>query len=195
MKRFSKLWLSCVLAYLGCLVILILLFPSRAGTQSATGNMTSNGFRVDSSGRMQVVGSGDTTAAAMPVTFPTTQLDPCQDNAVAKQSIFKNISSATTTAVITSSASTVIYVCGYDIQMTSTVTADTLLLQDGTGAAWVTTQVPKTPTYNSGITTINISVGFGGQSVFQTAAGGEICAVSTVGTGPVIALMVTYVQQ
>lgn len=151
-----------------------------------TGGGTTTTFRVDSFlCPIGVAGVSNITNA----------LDPCQNPYVTKQSIFKNITTATTTAVIAASGTQTIYVCGYQFQMTSTVAADTVLLEDGTGAACVTTQVVKTPTYNSGITTINIPVGFSGLSVFQTAAGGEICALSTVGTGPVIALFITYVQK
>jgi hypothetical protein len=145
-------------------------------------------------------GSSDVVNSANSVVGATTAADPCQSSGVVKQSIFKNITTATTTAVVAASGSTVIYVCGYYAVMSaSAASSDTILLEDGTGAACVTTQIPKTPTYNSGLLSAGATpvgpVGFAGQSTFQTAVGGEVCAVSTVGTTPAIGLFITYVQK
>lgn len=142
--------------------------------------------------------AGANAIGTVGITNTAGSTDPCQNPSVIKSSTFANITTATTTAIVTSSGSTKVYVCGFAFDMVATTAADTLLLEDGTGAACATTQVPKTATFSSGILTNGseqLAVGLGGQTVFSTAASGEVCAVSTVGTGPTIALQVSYVQQ
>lgn len=184
------------LQYVDCDSIGRLLVSGQTGVGTALAglNPLAAGFQ-DGSGNSQFVAP----STPLPVALPNAALDPCQNGNIAKSSVFKNITTATTTAVIASSGSTVIYVCGYNLVMTGTTTADTIFLEDGTGAACVTTQVQKTPNYSSGILTNGataFTVGFGGQTVFSTASSGEVCAVTgTVATTPTISLMVTYVQQ
>ena len=79
--------------------------------------------------------------------------------------------------------------------LASTVTADTIQFEYGTGAA-CTSPVLLTGAFNtSGLLTGSISYGGGSQTIFKSAASNGICAVTTVGTGPSIQGVITYVQQ
>lgn len=50
-------------------------------------------------------------------TVALTATDPCQTSAIAKQHIFKNITTATTTSLVAVSGLTNIFVCGIDVQI------------------------------------------------------------------------------
>jgi len=122
--------------------------------------------------------------------------DPCAVGP--KQSAFANITTATTTALVPVSSLTSVYVCGFSLDMVATVAADTLLFEQGAGATCVTSPTAISPTYSSGILTtgaVPIAYGNGGAAIMKTAPGNGLCAVSTVGTGPSIAVLVSYVQQ
>jgi len=124
-------------------------------------------------------------------------LDPCQSPGVAKQSTFANISTATTTALVPVSGSTSVYVCGYTATMVATVAADTILFEQGTGATCAGSPTALTATFSSGIMTNGAAVLDYEMSstAFKTAAANGLCAVTTVGTGPAIAVTIEYVQQ
>lgn len=60
----------------------------------------------------------------------------------------------------------------------------------------MTTQNVATATYSNGtLVSESIHLGFGGGTYFPTGAAKALCAVSTVGAGPTIAVDVTFVQQ
>lgn len=158
------------------------------------------------SGPTSVMGVSDGTGNMRPLLgdssgrFIASTIDPCQSSGVAKSSAFANITTATTTALVAVSGTTTVYVCGFTINMVATVAEDTVILEQGTGAACASSPVSLTPTYQSGIlgataNSTNIVYGGAGQTILKTAASNGLCAVTTVGTGPIIGILVTFVQQ
>lgn len=139
----------------------------------------------------------DSTAIGLSVAAVNT--DPCQSSAIIKRSAFANITTATTTALVTPVAAQNVTVCGVTVDMVATVTADTILLEQGTGATCGGAPTALTPAFSSGVLTSGgtvVSFGHAGQMVFKTTAvNNGICAVTTVGTGPSIAVHITFVQQ
>ncbi len=130
-----------------------------------------------------------------PLVIGTT--DPCQNSSIAKSSAFANITTATTTALVPVSGATVVYVCGLVLNMTGTTTPDTVIFQQGTGAACSGSPVALTSTFSSGVLTQGgTSVTYGsGSTIFKTAASNGLCALTTIATTPTIAVQITYVQQ
>ncbi len=123
--------------------------------------------------------------------------DPCQATGALKSHAFATITTATTTALITPVAGTVVYVCEADLGITGTTTAGTIFFEQGTGVACVTGPTALTATYTDAgatITDIFTHIGSGGATAFRTATGGGVCAVTTVGTAPSIPVDITYVQ-
>ena len=127
--------------------------------------------------------------------------DPCQSGSIAKQSVFANITTATTTALVPiatgpeTGARLSVYVCGILFQLNSS-TASTLFFEQGTGTACASSPVALTATYTNGtVASEAIAYGGDGMTIFKTAVGNGLCAVSTVGTGPSIPVTVTYIQQ
>jgi hypothetical protein len=139
-----------------------------------------------------------TPASADPILHTGTS-DPCLsvDN---KASAKISVSSATTTGLVATSGSTVIYVCHFDMSIAGSATsAATAQLEFGTGAACVTTQSAITGTYGSNDAAVStvptvVSGGDGGFSVAISSAGAALCVV-TAGTSPFVQGVVTYVQQ
>lgn len=126
-------------------------------------------------------------------------LDPCLNPSVAKNSTFKDITTATTTSLVALSGTTSIYVCGFLVTLTGSTTADTILFEYGTGATCGTGTTILSPTFNSGILTSGatvVSYENGSGSTFKPIpAGNGFCAVTTVGTAPTINVLITYIQQ
>lgn len=127
-------------------------------------------------------------------------LDLCQSNTIQKSTVFANITTATTTALVTPSGSTRVYVCGYTIGMTGTTTPNTVIFQQGTGAACAGSPTSISMTHRgagTGASTLNIiSVGYAGQSVLApTPAGTGLCVLTTVATTPQIDIQVSVIQQ
>lgn len=187
-----------------------------------SGLVNSQGNRQDGAQRMQVVGADAVagTPTANPVyiagidgtnlrglktdasgdllvSFPAVIGDPCQANAVAKTQFFANVATATTTALVTPSGATTVYVCGFSIYVTAGTTP-TFKFVRGTGAACVTGTADISPLYSptsAAITnSIEILVGFGSQTVAKSNASDGVC-VTTTGTTPTAAVMITAVQQ
>lgn len=128
-------------------------------------------------------------------TVALTATDPCQSSAIAKQSVVINISTATTTSLVAISGTTSIYVCGFAVTFGSTVTADTIQFEYGTGATCGTGTTVLTGAFNTnGLLTGSMAFGGAGMTLFKTVAAQRLCAVSTVGTGPSIQGVLTFVQ-
>lgn len=123
--------------------------------------------------------------------------DPCADVSAIKQTAFANITTATTTALVAPSGTTNIYVCSYQVTSFSTTAVNTVILENGTGAACATSPTALTPTYtNSGPATIPIIWHEGpGATLFASGASQGLCALTTVGTAPIIGVKISYVQQ
>ncbi|HLJ25318.1 MAG TPA: hypothetical protein VKY85_01260 [Candidatus Angelobacter sp.] len=130
--------------------------------------------------------------------------DPCQNAQVLKSHFFANITTATTTALVTPSGALNFYVCGIDVQLDSTTTGDTIKFVSGTGTACATPAGCNagtcTATYSNAASTtvttsLNLKLGFGGQTYFAVGSGNGLCATTTVGSTPTIAVDVTGVQQ
>lgn len=159
---------------------------------------TARAISGDSSGHVNVnvTGTPSITGTVAVSNFPGSTINnPCFDPGTSQNSAIFNIATATTTQLVATSGSTIIYVCGFSSTMVGTIVADTLLLETGTGATCGTGTSIKTGTYNSGVLT------GGAVSVSQnvplkpSAAGDGLCIVTTVGTGPAINGTVAYVQK
>jgi|SRR6267142_1704589 len=131
-------------------------------------------------------------------TVSTSSVDPCQSSAVAKSSAIINISTATTTALVAVSGSTVVYVCGFSLTISQVITtANTLKFIQGTGATCSGAPADLTGLYGAGGVTAAapiVVVGLGG-TIFKTGAGGGLCAVTAIGASGSFQGVVTYVQQ
>lgn len=124
--------------------------------------------------------------------------DPCLDVSALKTSAFANISTAATTSLVALSGTSRVYVCGFQVVSSSTTTANTIYLEYGGGAACATSPTVLTPTYSNlaaAATPATIQFGPGSSVLTPTPAGTGLCAVTTVGSTPVISVLVTYVQQ
>ncbi len=124
--------------------------------------------------------------------------DPCQAAGTLKSHAFANITTATTTALVVPVAGAVVYICEVDFGITGTTTAGTILFEQGTGVACTTGPTALTATYTDAgatITDIFTHIGSGAATAFKTAAGGGVCALTTVGTAPSLPVDLTFVQQ
>jgi hypothetical protein len=142
-----------------------------------------------------------TKSASLPVTMASDQyVDPCQSGAVAKSSAPINVTSATTTALVTVSGSTTVYVCGFDITIAPSATAaDSAEFEYGSGTACATSPQALTGTFGAGdLTTAapptHVSYGGSGATIFKSAASNGVCLLSA-GTTVNIQGVITYVQQ
>lgn len=123
--------------------------------------------------------------------------DPCQSPGSIKQAARNTFAAAGTTQIISASPGQVVYVCSIAMNMIGTTAADTLQLEGGTGTNCATVNSTMTPVFSSGILTsgsYSQTIGYGG-TVTSNQVSNAVCAVTTVGTGPSIALLVTFVQQ
>lgn len=144
-----------------------------------------------------LTGTGVAGTGTQRVTLSNT--DPCMSPDIAKLSAPINITSATTTSLVSVSGSTVVYVCGFAVTINQeATTADTIAFEYGTGAA-CTSPTLLTGTFGAGGVTaatapIVVQAGHGGTTIFKSAASNGICAL-TVGTTPSFQGFLTYVQQ
>lgn len=135
-------------------------------------------------------------AASPPVVPGST--DPCQDLSQQKSSAFANITTATTTALVAPSGTTNIYVCSYEITSASTTTANTVILENGTGAACATSPTALSPTMTNGLAATPATQIWrrqGGATLFPTGTSQGLCVLSTVGSTPNIQVWISFVQQ
>jgi len=147
--------------------------------------------RIDADGSTYFSTTG---AAVSNVTFPTTLLDPCLNNSVAKSSRPINISTATTSTLVALSGATAVYVCGFTLASTGATTATTALLEYGTGANCATGTAVLTGAFGQSLSTSAVVVTANGATQMTAPAGNGLCLVSA-GTTPSIQGYLTYVQQ
>jgi hypothetical protein len=122
--------------------------------------------------------------------------DPCLSPGVPKSSVAIGITSATTTSLVATSGTTVIYPCGGSLTISQVVTtANTFKLEFGTGASCVTTQTPITGTYGAGGVTAGIPIVVPIPELGPSAAGAALCAVTTIGGSGSFQGVLTYVQK
>ena len=122
--------------------------------------------------------------------------DPCLNPAFRKASAVINISTAATTQLVSAVANQSVYVCGFTVSMVATVAANTLVFEYGTAASCGTGTTALTGVMSSGILAngaTTLSYGDNG-TIFSAPNSNGICALTTVGTGPSIAGILTYVQ-
>jgi hypothetical protein len=117
-----------------------------------------------------------------------------------KSSVAISVATATTTALVSASNSTTIFVCGYSMSIASSATtANTAKLEMGTGATCGSNTAALTGTYGSNdaavsTTPTQVDHGNGESTVMQTTAGYALCLV-TAGNSPWVQGVLTYVQQ
>lgn len=124
--------------------------------------------------------------------------DPCLASAIPKQQSFLNMTTATSSQIVSLAAGQTIYVCGWTATMTGTVTVDSFQFVMGTGANCATGPSIISPNYNSGILAAGATVvgSSGSGTVIFTAAGKALCVQTTsVATGPTVNIGITFVQQ
>jgi hypothetical protein len=124
--------------------------------------------------------------------------DPCADVSAIKLSAPINISSATTAQLVALSGTTTIYVCSF-VAAANAGTNPSIQFEYGTGSNCATSPVVLTGAMATGVTVATgvagpIFAGGGSATIFKSAAGNELCAV-TAGTTPNFQGYVTYVQQ
>lgn len=143
------------------------------------------------------IGNVSPAGTSMTVSNWPSVVDPCQSSGSAKSSVPISITTATTTQLVAPSGALVVYVCGYQVDMSATLIADTIKFTTGTGATCGGSTVDKTGAMTSGILTTGATTITAGwdATLFTSAAGSGVCAVSTVGTGPSISGILSYVQQ
>lgn len=126
----------------------------------------------------------------MPVTFPTG--DACQNPTVKKASAVLNISTATTTALVSAVAGKVVYLCSFNFSTGGT--APTYTFKTGTQitTACDTSAASLTGAITPTSGTLLASVFTGTQ--MQSISGGQLC-LTTGGTTPTALGFITYVQQ
>lgn len=123
-------------------------------------------------------------------------VDPCQASGVPKKSVPINITSGTTTSLVATSGTTVIYPCGASLTISEVVTtANTFQLEYGTGAACVTTQSVQTGLYGAGGVTAGDPIVISIPEIGPSAAGAALCAVTAIGSSGSFQGVLTYVQQ
>jgi hypothetical protein len=181
-----------VVAFLG------LMFSTSFAAGGATINM-----QINQGGVVPKVAAASTAAAAAdkalvvsvspntPVIVNAT-LDPCMDPNVAKSSVALSVVTATTTALVATSTTKTIYVCGVSATMSGTsptatfITGTTVSNPCDTGASGLTGAMTPSATVGS------INIGWGGTSM-KTAAGGALC-VTTAATTAIYGVL-SYVQK
>lgn len=122
--------------------------------------------------------------------------DPCTSDQTVKLHALANITTATTTSLVAvpSNPAQQIYVCSITAQLFSTTTANTLKFVSGTGAA-CSSPADRTATYtNAAGATAAVNLN-GSPNLLTVPAASGLCATSTVGSTPAIAVDVTYVLQ
>lgn len=118
--------------------------------------------------------------------------DVCQSPAVAKSSAIINVGATTTTKIVDTSSTTVVYVCGFTATLAGTT--PTVVFKTGThGSADCDTSTASLTGTFAPVTGSVISLG-GSGTIMQSIAGGQICATTT-GTGSSFQGVLTYVQQ
>lgn len=143
------------------------------------------------------------TNAVTQVTSPWVVSTPPPDNrnsaggvqAIAcDKSVVVNVSTATTTALVTVSGSTAVYVCAYDISLHAG-TNPAFQFEQGTGSACASSPVVLTGTFGGANASSNqdFKNGSGVGQLFTAAASNGLCLVST-GTTPNLQGVVTYAQ-
>lgn len=144
-------------------------------------------FATDGSGRL--ITTGVTTGAA----------DPCASPAISKSSVPINISAAATSALVSVSGTTTVYVCGFSMSISQVVTtANTIQFGYSTVAACASGVTALTGLYGAGGVTaaspITVSQG-GAGTIFKTPASNGLCVTTAIGATGNFAGVVSYVQQ
>lgn len=157
-------------------------------------NMVWNGATWDRAGGMSVGTFGSPATDVVSVQ----NNDPC--SYAAKSSVPISITSATTTSLVALSGSTVIYVCGFSLTISQVVTtANTFVLEYGTGATCGTGTTALTGTFGAGGVTAGIPIvityGSGNSTVATAPAGNRLCALTAIGGSGSFQGILTYVQQ
>jgi hypothetical protein len=176
------------------------LHTSAACTVTATNQsgMAASGAAV--TGNPVLIGGSDGTDARSIVTnasgnlvttLPTTS-DPCQNPTIAKSSAVINIGAAATTKVVDTSASTVVYVCGFTASLAGTT--PTVVFKTGThgSADCDTSSASLTGIFAPSTGSVIALSGAG--TLMKSIAGGQICA-TTVGSGSSFQGVLNFVQQ
>jgi hypothetical protein len=128
------------------------------------------------------------------VTFSYPTTNPCHSAAVNQSSVPINITTAATTQLVAGVGGQQITVCGFTVAMVGTITADTFLLEYGTGGT-CTSPTTLTGPISSGVLTAGATVFVAPAQLKPSANGESLCAVTTVGIGPSIQGSVTFVQR
>jgi hypothetical protein len=143
----------------------------------------------------QPVSISGTVPVSGTVTTSTPTANPCGNPGVIPNSAPISITTSTTTQLVPGVAGQQVFVCGLTIAMSGTVLADTFLLEYGTGST-CTSPTALTGAMTSGILTAGATVIPAAPLALKpSAVGASLCAVSTVGTLPSIAGVLSFVQQ
>lgn len=124
--------------------------------------------------------------------------DPCAANDTGKSTAIISITSATTTALVAGSTGKIVYVCSISLTISQVVTtANIFTLETGTGGACGANAAALTGAFGTGGITagapLSVTASYGG-SLMQSALGGDICAVTTIGGSGSFMGFITYVK-
>lgn len=158
---------------------------------AADGSGTVRTVKSASDGSLQIGGTVG-ISGTVPISGGFTPPNPCESNQVQSQPI--SITTATTTQLVAPSGTTVVTPCGLVIAMIGTITADTVQLVSGHGTNCGTGQASITGAMSSGILTAGATVVSFPGSMGSAPAGDGLCIVSTVGVGPSISGVLTFVR-
>lgn len=124
--------------------------------------------------------------------------DPCANPANTRQVASISISTATTTELVALSGTKTIYVCGFSLTISQVVTtANTLRFQYGTGSTCGTGTTNITGLLGGGGITAGLPIVLitaNSNTLFSTAAGNALCALTAIGATASFQGFVTYVQ-
>lgn len=122
--------------------------------------------------------------------------DPCLNAGVLKSSVVINITSATTTSLVSAVSGKAVYVCGMSLTISQVATtANTLQLEYGTGGTCGSGTTGMTGTFGSGGVTAASPLFVAMPEVQATPAANGVCAVTTIGASASFEGVLTYVQQ
>ncbi len=123
--------------------------------------------------------------------------DPC--TYAAKSSVPINITTAATTALVAVSGTTSVYVCGISLTISEVITTpNTIIFEQGTGAACAGSPVALTGKYGDGGVTAGIPIVVGqsaASTIFKGASANGICGLTAIGATGSFQGVMTYVQQ
>jgi hypothetical protein len=132
------------------------------------------------------------TDPALVVAQSPNVVDPCASPMIAKSSAVINVTSSSTTKIVDTSGSTVIYACGFTASLAGTTPTALITSGTHTSADCDTGAAVLTGTFAPTAGSV-LHVGSDAATAFKTAAGAQLCV--TTGATSTLEGVLTYVQK